>query len=70
MIETTGYYIERTQERTKIMSVEDEKKIKIINDAYYQDKIPPKLERIFKGAHSILEQEFNFYSFGMKINQE
>lgn len=70
MIETTGYYINASEERAKIKNQEEEKAIKMIKDAQYQDKITPKVERIFKGARSVFEQEFNYYSFGVKINEE
>ena len=70
MIESTGYYINATEERKIVQNEQQEKDLKTISDATYQNKIPPKLERLFAGAQTILEQEFNYYSFAAKINME
>lgn len=44
--------------------------MKKVTDAIHQDKLPIKAKRMFEGNSKLLTQQFAFYSFGVKINEE
>ena len=71
MMETTGYYQNMWEDRKK-RNIEQDNKIGLLEKKMKPDpkEIHPKVEKMFYEAGLILDSMFNFYSFGIRINEE
>mmetsp|Transcript_4421 Transcript_4421/g.6476 ORF Transcript_4421/g.6476 Transcript_4421/m.6476 type:complete len:165 (+) Transcript_4421:1230-1724(+) len=69
MIETTGYYMAKQEDRKEAPD-ELAEKMEEFDKLKYQGQLPKKALDIFNNASNLLQQEFNFYSFGVLINAE
>ena len=71
MMETCGYFQNLWEDR-KRRNIEEDNKLGLLDKMRKKDpkETHPKSEKMFQDAGLILDSMFNFYSFGVRINEE
>ena len=70
-METTGYYQNMWEDRKK-RTGDEKNQIGLLDKKRKADpkETHPKAEKMFQDAGLILDSMFNYYSFGIRINEE
>ena len=70
MIETTGYKLFEKEAALKPKAPEQKAMLADLEGIEMENKVPKKADKYIANAKNLLRQEFNFYTFGLELNQE